>query len=147
MDQQTTENEDFCLKIITMANQARQGYLQAIQLAKKGDTKAALSKISEADKAFNSAHDVHIELLQAEADKETSCNLDLLLVHAEDIMMNAEIIKILALELNEVYAKISNQDTDFSAAEADVNKLCSNTAFENKTAASQAAAPNTEKTN
>lgn len=137
MDQQTTENEDFCLKIITMANQARQGYLSAIQLAKQGATKDALAKIAEADKAFDGAHDVHIDLLQAEADK-TNTDLDLLLVHAEDIMMNAEIIKILALELNEIYAKFLNHDADFSAEEAAVNKICTNTPFEDKENAARA---------
>ncbi len=125
MNQQTSENEDFCLNMITTANAARRGYLSAIQLAKKGRIKEALATISASDTDFDKAHDMHMQLLQKEADNEGT-GLDLLLIHAEDIMMNAEIIKVLALELSELYAKLLDKSLDFDNEENSLQMLCRN---------------------
>jgi PTS system cellobiose-specific IIA component len=104
----TLDGEDICLNIIKSANSAKVGYLQGIQLAKQKEFKTAVEKINAADENFNQAHDIHTKLLQSEAEGGKT-GVDLLLVHAEDIMMNAEMCKIFAMEIVALYLKISEK--------------------------------------
>ncbi|MBB5335169.1 PTS lactose/cellobiose transporter subunit IIA [Pectinatus brassicae] len=99
-------NENVCLDIVKEANTAKNGYLQAIQLAKQGEFENAVKEVKTADEYFDKAHAIHTELLQAEADKGKT-EVDLLLVHAEDIMMNAESSKVFTMEIIALYLKLS----------------------------------------
>lgn len=104
----TVDNENVCLEIVKMANSAKTGYLQSIQLAKQKEFEKAVEKINESDEYFNQAHDVHTQMLQSEADGGKT-DIDLLLVHAEDIMMNAEMSKIFAMEIMDLYLRLSEK--------------------------------------
>ncbi|TCS75569.1 PTS lactose/cellobiose transporter subunit IIA [Pectinatus cerevisiiphilus] len=104
----TVDNENVCLEIVKMANNAKTGYLQSIKLAKQKEFEKAVEKINESDEYFNQAHDVHTKLLQSEADGGKT-DVDLLLVHAEDIMMNAEMSKIFAMEIIDLYLRLSEK--------------------------------------
>ncbi|WP_196593274.1 PTS lactose/cellobiose transporter subunit IIA [Pectinatus sottacetonis] len=103
-----TNTENVCLDIVKMANKAKMGYLQGIQLAKQNKFEDAVKEINEADEAFSKAHGTHTKLLQSEADGGKT-EVDLLLVHAEDIMMNAEMCKVFAMEIIALYLKLSEK--------------------------------------
>lgn len=92
-------------EIISNVGMAKSAYMEAIKLAKKQQYDEAKVQISEGDSYYAQAHGVHSELVKMEASGE-GVALNILLVHAEDQMMSTEIIKILALELIDLYQKI-----------------------------------------
>ena len=107
-ENKTAGNENVCLEIVRIANVAKTEYLQSIQLAKQKEFENAVARINEADTHFKHAHDIHTRLLQSEAEGDKA-EVDLLLIHAEDIMMNAEMCKIFAMEIMELYLRQSEK--------------------------------------
>ncbi|NJE40924.1 PTS lactose/cellobiose transporter subunit IIA [Faecalicoccus pleomorphus] len=89
-------------QIISNTGMAKSDYMEAIQEAKKGRFGRAQEKIQEGDKCMIQGHTAHAQLIQQEAAGK-SVSVNLLLMHAEDQLMNAETIKILALELIDLY--------------------------------------------
>lgn len=89
-------------QIISAVGSAKSDYLEALSLAKKGKFKEAKEKILLGESSFIKGHEVHSQLISQEANGN---NLDfsLLLMHAEDQLMSAEVIKILVQELIELY--------------------------------------------
>lgn len=93
---------EIAMKIITCAGLAKSNYLMALEDAKKGNVEEAQKKLQEGSDVFAEAHHVHASALSDEM-KELEPQVTLLLVHAEDQLMNAETIKILVQELMEIY--------------------------------------------
>lgn len=89
-------------QIISAVGSAKSDYLEALSLAKKGKFLEAKEKILAGENSFIKGHEVHSQLISQEANGN---NLDfsLLLMHAEDQLMSAEVIKILVQELIELY--------------------------------------------
>lgn len=98
------ELELSCCRIISTVGTARSCYIEAIHKAKEGDYDGAVKLIEEGKACFVEGHDVHLELLQAQAEGRLDFNL--LLLHAEDQLMSAESFGILAEEFISVYKKI-----------------------------------------
>lgn len=101
------EMESICFGIITHAGTAKSLLLEAINEAKEGNFAEAEKKLGEADECFKKAHHVHARLIQTEAQGD-QVPLSLLLIHAEDQLMNAETIKHLAKQLIYMYQRIEN---------------------------------------
>lgn len=94
-----------CFQIISAVGMAKSSYIEAIQEAKKGNFEKARVCIQEGETSFIQGHNAHGELIQQEAGgKEVNPNL--LLLHAEDQLISAETIKILANELIENYERL-----------------------------------------
>ena len=66
--------------------------------ASEGDFELAKAKIKEGEESFNGGHSAHGELIQKEASGEHVVPT-ILLMHAEDQLMSAETIKVMALEI------------------------------------------------
>ena len=92
------------LQLISYGGCAKSMYVEALNLAKKNEFEKADAKIAEADNMIANAHKLHLELLQMEAE-ENMPQVSLLIVHAEDQIMNCETIKIMVLEFMEIYRK------------------------------------------
>lgn len=93
-------------QIIAAAGTARSSYVEALQAAKEGRYDDAKELIKQGDEAFTEAHHVHADLIQKfAAGEEVGANI--LLIHAEDQVMSAEVFKLLAEEMIDVYKKIS----------------------------------------
>ena len=92
-------------QMISYNGSARSFFIEAITAAKKRDFKHAEVLIEEGNKQFIEGHHVHAQLIQQEA-SGTKTDINLLLIHAEDQMMSAELIKIVALELIDVHKKM-----------------------------------------
>jgi cellobiose PTS system EIIA component len=92
-------------QIIAAAGTARSSYIEALQAAKEGRYDEASEIIKQGDEAFVSAHHIHAELIQKFAAGEDP-GANILLIHAEDQVMSAEVFKLLAEELIEVYKKL-----------------------------------------
>lgn len=92
-------------QMISFNGSARSCFIEAIQAAKEGDFDRAQELMAEGEEQFIEGHRVHAQLIQKEAqDGESEVNL--LLIHAEDQMMSAELMKIIAAELIEIHKQI-----------------------------------------
>lgn len=95
-------------QIISAVGTARSMYIEAIQLAKKGEFEKAEALIKEGQETFILGHHAHAELIQNEASGNKT-EFALLLVHAEDQLMSAESFGILAEEFVDIYKKIKGE--------------------------------------
>lgn len=89
--------ELLCFQIISATGTARSNYIEAIQETKKGNFDSAEKLMKEGEKQFLKGHDVHNKLLQKETSGETM-NSSILVMHAEDQLMGAEMFQIIAKE-------------------------------------------------
>lgn len=93
-------------KIISAVGAAKSCYVEAMQAANKGEFDLAREKIKEGDESFTGGHSAHAELIQKEASGEHVVP-NILLMHAEDQLMSAETIKIMALEVIRLNERLS----------------------------------------
>ena len=91
-------------QIITAVGTAKSNYIEAIREAKTGDFRKADKLMEEGKKNFLEGHKAHSALLTKEADGEKT-EITLLLMHAEDQLMAADTIKIMAEEFIDLYKK------------------------------------------
>ncbi|GLC88487.1 PTS lactose/cellobiose transporter subunit IIA [Lysinibacillus piscis] len=82
--------------------------MEAIQLAKTGQIDAAKEKIKLANEALIEAHHSQTNLLTQEARGE-KVEVSMLLIHAQDHLMNAITFKDLAQEVIELYGQIKGE--------------------------------------
>lgn len=88
--------------VITYSGMAKSCYMEALALAKEGKFSDADEKLEEGAKNFVEAHNGHMDVLQEEISTEEP-QISLLMTHAEDQLMSAETLKIVILELIEIY--------------------------------------------
>ncbi|MDM5190799.1 PTS lactose/cellobiose transporter subunit IIA [Bacillus sp. DX4.1] len=103
----TLETKAFHL--ILHGGNARSSAMEAIDYAKRGEFAEADAKLQEALQELQEAHRLQTELIQKEAGGE-KVELTLLMVHAQDHLMNAITVKELASEFVELYRKMSEKD-------------------------------------
>jgi cellobiose PTS system EIIA component len=94
--------EEISFHIILHAGNARSSAMEALQAAKKKQFDAAGEKMAEAAKEVHQAHHYQTQLLQKEASGDTQ-NPTILLIHAQDHLMNAITVKELAQEIIEIH--------------------------------------------
>lgn len=97
--------EMIIIQIITHSGDAKSLLFEAIQLAKTGDLKGAEEKIVKAEEHLSLAHKEQTTLIQTEAQGKP-IEVSLLLVHAQDHLMNAIMFKDLAKEFVELYSRL-----------------------------------------
>lgn len=85
-------------QIISVAGSARSMYIEAIQAARNGDFKKAEMLLDEGHALFREGHLAHADLIQKEAAGEHT-DFNMIFMHAEDQLMSAETIQLLAEEL------------------------------------------------
>ena len=76
-------------QIISAVGVAKSSYIEAMKIAEKGDFDLAKAKIKEGDQEFVKGHEANGEKVVP----------NILLMHAEDQLMSAETIKMMALEI------------------------------------------------
>ena len=84
-------------KIISAVGMAKSSFIEAMKVAANGEFDAARAKSKEGE-SFNGGHLAHSELIQQEASGNHVVP-SILLMHAEDQLMSAETIKVMALEI------------------------------------------------
>ncbi|OOM80621.1 lichenan-specific phosphotransferase enzyme IIA component [Clostridium puniceum] len=90
------------MELVVNGGNARSKSMEAIKAAKKGDLELAKEKIKEANEALNKAHNFQTNLIQKEAAGE-GIEISLLMVHAQDHLMNAMTVRDLAKEMISMY--------------------------------------------
>lgn len=100
--------QEIVMQIIISGGNARSYAMEAITLSKEGDIKGAKKLIGKASEELANAHKIQTKLLQNEAAGEKS-ELTLLMVHAQDHLMNAITVKDLAGEIVDLHEKIDKK--------------------------------------
>lgn len=93
-------NEESIMNIIVNGGDARSSALKAVKLARKGQWDEVDELISRANENINKAHQTQTQLIQGEIRGEKT-DISLLLIHAQDHLMNAITVKELAVEIIE----------------------------------------------
>lgn len=101
-------NTEMAFQIILLAGNGRSSAMEAIQFAKDNDFNAAQEKLAEAASGINKAHNFQTKLLQAEAQGK-NYELNLILIHSQDHLMNAITIKDMANEFIDLYQYINEK--------------------------------------
>jgi PTS system cellobiose-specific IIA component len=100
MEQDTTIAS---MTIITNVGTAKSMYIEAVELARKGDIAGAEKKMEEGHAIFLEGHKAHAQVLSESSGAAESSNINMLLMHAEDQLMSAETVYELAQQLIAVY--------------------------------------------
>ncbi|MBV7508250.1 PTS lactose/cellobiose transporter subunit IIA [Bacillus sp. sid0103] len=98
--------EHVIFQIILHGGNGRSAAMEAMLAAKQGDFVGAREKLKEADHALNGAHHIQTSLIQGEIRGEKT-EVSLLMIHAQDHLMNAMTVKDLAAEMVELYYRIN----------------------------------------
>ena len=99
-----TDVEMICFKMISSLGAARSCFMEAMQMAKKYNFLEAKRLLEEGEGHRIEGHEVHFELLSKES-SGANVSISLLLLHAEDQLMSAELLKVVAEETLENYRK------------------------------------------
>ncbi|MFF2753530.1 PTS lactose/cellobiose transporter subunit IIA [Psychrobacillus sp. NPDC058041] len=91
--------------LILHSGNTKSDCMEAIQLAKKGEINAAKKKIEIANQSLVEAHHSQTALLTQEA-KGEKVETTMMLIHAQDHLMNAITFRDLTNELIELYERL-----------------------------------------
>lgn len=99
--------EMIIMNIINYSGEARSLSMEGIASAKKGNLKEAREKIELANEKISYAHKSQTKLIQGEAQGNKQ-DFSLLLIHAQDHLMNGITVKDMANEFIDLYEVIYN---------------------------------------
>ncbi len=94
--------------IIGYAGEARGIAFESISEAKKGNIEKAREMLKESKEVMVQAHRSQTELIQKEASGEAT-NMSVVLVHAQDHLMNTMTYQQLAEEFIDLYERLENK--------------------------------------
>ncbi len=98
--------EIICTEMISYNGSARSYFMEAIKEAKNGNFTEADDLMARGDDNLEKGHKTHAKLIQQEA-AGTMTQASLLLIHAEDLMMSAETLRLMAIELIDIHKRIT----------------------------------------
>jgi PTS system cellobiose-specific IIA component len=101
----TETNELVIMRLIMAGGNAKSAAMEAIRAAKAGTFDVADAKLKEADSFMVDAHNAQTAMLTKEAQGEHT-EVSLLMVHAQDHIMNAITFRDLAGEIVELYRRL-----------------------------------------
>lgn len=96
------EYDELVMNLVVEGGNARSLAMEAIQEAKKGNFDQADALMKECDEALLAAHNTQTDMIQAEIRGE-HIQVMLLMVHAQDHIMDAMVVKDMAAEIIELY--------------------------------------------
>ena len=99
------ENEQIIIGIIVNGGNGKSRSMEAIQHARNGKFEEAEISLNEADKEIHKAHQIQTQLIQEETGGEKH-EISLLMVHAQDHLMNAMTVRDLAEEMIKMQIQI-----------------------------------------
>ena len=104
------ELEEVVMGLIINSGQARSLAYAALKQAKQGDFAAAKAMMDQSRMALNEAHLVQTKLIEGDAG-EGKMKVSLVLVHAQDHLMNAITFRDLAGEVVAIYQRLAANTT------------------------------------
>lgn len=100
---------EVAFKIISVAGNAKSSCLMAIRESREGNFDEAAKLLAEADGDLHQAHDFQTKMLQDEA-RGNAIPLNIILVHAQDHLTGAILVRDLADEFIEINKRLTNAD-------------------------------------
>jgi len=97
------------IELITHAGEARSLAIQAVRVARKGEFEEADKFMQQCAEAMVEAHNYQTSLISAETNGD-SVPLSLLMVHAQDHVMNAMTVKDMAAEMIEILREFNKRN-------------------------------------
>lgn len=101
--------QEVIMEIIINGGDAKNYSMEAIEAAQNNDIATARELIKKSDKALQKAHNIQTSLIQNEA-KGEKIIVGLLMVHAQDHLMNAVTVRDLAEHFINMYERFSKED-------------------------------------
>ena len=98
-------SEQIMFKLISYSGDARSNLYEAFESVMNGEYEEAEESLKKADETIIEAHNLQTNLIQKEA-QGTHIDISLLMIHAQDHLMNAITIKDMAREFVDLYEKI-----------------------------------------
>ncbi|UYU32035.1 PTS lactose/cellobiose transporter subunit IIA [Siccibacter colletis] len=98
------ELEDAVMEIIVNAGQSRSLCFEALRSARQGDLDEAKSLLREADGYSRRAHQIQTKLIEQDAG-EARQPMTLIMVHAQDHLMNSLLARELSEEIIQLYQR------------------------------------------
>ncbi|PAE37892.1 PTS lactose/cellobiose transporter subunit IIA [Bacillus sp. 7884-1] len=102
-------SEQTIFQIILHGGNGKSSSMEAIAAAKEGNFVEANKKLKQASEALNEAHHVQTQLIQNEVNGAKS-EVSLLMVHAQDHLMNALTVRDLATVIVDLYETVSKKE-------------------------------------
>ncbi|AUJ28956.1 MAG: PTS lactose/cellobiose transporter subunit IIA [Liquorilactobacillus hordei] len=102
------KQQEIIMGLIINGGNAKGEAFEAIKAAKEGDFETADEKLKSADEFMAQAHNAQTGMLTAEANGDHA-EVNLLMVHAQDHIMNAITFRDLAGELVDLYRKLATK--------------------------------------
>ena len=100
-----SEIEKISFQMIANVGSANALYMEAVNEARNGNAEKAELLMKEGEEWYRNSHKVHADLImQMAAGKEIPFNM--ILMHAEDQLMNSEVIKLMAEQTIGLYKKV-----------------------------------------
>ncbi|MFD9626543.1 PTS lactose/cellobiose transporter subunit IIA [Peribacillus muralis] len=99
------ENLPISFQIILHGGNSRSYSMEALQFAKAGDIEQAKESLQKAKEELTLAHQIQTQLIQREAGGNNT-EISLILIHAQDHLMNAITVKDLAEEFIHLYKEM-----------------------------------------
>lgn len=109
MDQMDNSMEMLIMNLIVDAGSARSYAMNAIVLARGDKIEEARAALAKSGEEMGRAHKAQTDLIQSEA-KGNKTDMSLFMVHAQDHIMNAMVVKDLASEFVELYDKLHKNE-------------------------------------
>lgn len=103
--------ETSVMELLVHAGSARSSLLSALQLARRGQFAAAEIKLEEAKAGIGRAHGMQTELIGMD-EGVGKIPVSLILVHAQDHLMNAMLIQDLATDMIELYRRLPQRQSN-----------------------------------
>ncbi|GAA0115534.1 MULTISPECIES: PTS lactose/cellobiose transporter subunit IIA [Clostridium] len=97
--------EEIIINLISCGGEAKSFSMEAISYAKEGEFEKAKEALKSAEESLTKAHVQQTKLIQSEA-QNNKIEVSLLMVHAQDHLMNAITVKDMAEEFIDLYEKI-----------------------------------------
>ncbi|ERL64219.1 CelD [Schleiferilactobacillus shenzhenensis LY-73] len=108
MADEDNDNMEAVMGLIINGGNAKSSAMEAIMAAKKGDFDTADQKLKDADNALTDAHNAQTGMLTQEA-QGNHVKVTLLMVHAQDHIMNAITFRDLAGEIVDLYKRLDKE--------------------------------------
>lgn len=99
--------EEIIMNLIVNGGDARSNAMNAIEYAKVGEIERARGLIGGANDALDRAHDYQTKLIQEEANGNKT-EISILMIHAQDHLMNAMTVRDMANEFIQLYETIKD---------------------------------------
>ena len=93
------------MDLVVKSGNARSYAMEALFHAREGDYPSALAALENCDEELTRAHAVQTEFIQRESRGET-IPTSLFLIHAQDHLMNAAVVRDLAREMLEMHRRL-----------------------------------------